>query len=112
LTTAIATKVDFLSKALSLTQDDVGRLLNASPRAVSRWRAGESKPHRSTRQRLFELVYVGERLSKLLKPEYANAWIFSPNRLLDGDTPAQRIERGDFESVLGLIEALEEGIVV
>lgn len=111
MTTAIATRVRNLSETLSLTQDDVGKLVNASPRAVSRWKTGESVPQRLTRQRLLELVYIGEQLSKVLRPEDANLWIFSRNELLDGDTPAERIERGDFKSVLSLIEALAEGVV-
>ncbi len=90
----------------------MGKLLKASPRAVSRWRTGESVPQRMTRQRLLELVYIGEQLSKVLKPEDANLWIFSRNDLLGGDSPAQRIERGDFKSVLALIEALAEGVVL
>jgi len=64
-----------------------------------------------TRQRLLELVYVGEQLSRVLRPEDANLWIFSRNPLLDGDTPAERIERGDFRAVLAVIEALAEGVV-
>ncbi len=63
------------------------------------------------RRRLLELVYVSDQLSKVLRPDDANLWIFSRNSLLDGDTPAERIERGDFSSVLDVIEALAEGVV-
>lgn len=111
MSTAIATRVNSLSRTLALTQEDVGRLLNASPRAVSRWKAGESVPQKLTRQRLLELVYVGDQLAKVLRSEDANLWIFSPNELLDGDSPAERIERGDFKSVLAVIEALAEGVI-
>jgi hypothetical protein len=38
-------------------------------------------------------------------------WIFSPNQLLSGDTPAERITTGDFKTVLALIDALAEGVV-
>jgi hypothetical protein len=48
----------------------------------------------------------------VLRPEDANLWIFSPNELLDGDSPAERIERGDFKSVLAVIEALAEGVII
>jgi hypothetical protein len=89
----------------------VGKLVQASPRAVSRWKTGESVPQKLTRKRLLELGYVGDQLSKVLRPEDANLWIFSRNELLGNDTPAERIERGDFESVLAVIEALAEGVV-
>lgn len=111
MTSAIAARVNALSRTLSLTHDEVGKLLNASPRAVSRWRKGESVPQKLTKQRLLELVYVGEQLSKVLRTEDANLWIFSPNELLGGDTPAQRLEQGDFRSVLAVIDALAEGVV-
>ena len=112
MTTAIASRVRSLSRTLALTQEDMGRLLKASPRAVNRWRTGESVPQKLTKQRLLELVYIGEQLAKVLKPDDANLWIFSRNDLLDGDTPAERIERGDFRSVLAVIEALSEGVVM
>lgn len=112
MVSAITTKVDSVTNSLALTQDDVGRLIGASPRAVSRWKSGESTPHRSTRKRLFELAYVAERLSRVLKPDHANAWMFSRNPLLAGEAPATLIERGEFEKVLALIEALADGVVV
>ena len=112
MATAIAEKVKYLNQTLRLTQHDVGQILNSSSRTVARWSSGEASPQRLTKQRLLELVYVGEQLSKVLKPEDANLWIFSPNPLLKGDSPAERIARGDFKTVLALIEALADGIVV
>ena len=112
MTTAIATRVESLSRALDLTHEDVAKLVGASPKTVGRWRAGESVPQKLTKQRLLELVYIGEQLSKVLRPEDANLWIFSRNELLDGDTPAERIEQGDFAAVLAVIEALAEGVVL
>ena len=110
--TAIAEKVKYLNQTLRLTQHDVGQILNSSSRTVARWSSGDASPQRLTKQRLLELVYVGEQLSKVLKPEDANLWIFSPNPLLKGESPAERIAQGDFKTVLALIEALADGIVV
>jgi hypothetical protein len=39
-------------------------------------------------------------------------WLESPHPLLGGDAPYDRIDRGDWESVLALIEQLESGAVV
>lgn len=111
MVTALATKVASASSTMSLTQEELGRLLKASPRAVSRWRSGESAPQKAKRQRVLDLAYVGEQLARVLQPDDANVWLFSRNPLLDGDTPAARIERGDFDAVLGVIEALTEGVV-
>jgi hypothetical protein len=37
---------------------------------------------------------------------------FYPNRLLRHDSPAARIREGDFRSVLAVLDALADGIVV
>jgi hypothetical protein len=109
---SIALKVRDLSERVHLSQEDVGRIVGASGRTVARWATGVT-PHRSARERLLELSYVADQLIDVLglSPDDANLWIFSPNRLLKGDKPADRIAYGDYRSVLGLIEALADGIV-
>jgi hypothetical protein len=110
--TAIALKVRDLNERAHLSQDDVGRIVGASGRTVARWAAGAT-PHRSARERLLELAYVADQLIDTLglSPTDANLWIFSPNRLLRGDKPADRIADGDYRTVLGLIDALADGVV-
>ncbi len=109
---AIASKVKDVGHLLLLSQDDVASIIGTSARTVARWSAGEAEPQRSARERLLELVFVGQQVSKVLNPEAANLWIFSPNELLGADTPAERIRSGDFRSVVALIEALADGVVI
>ncbi|MGH2633473.1 MAG: antitoxin Xre-like helix-turn-helix domain-containing protein [Tepidiformaceae bacterium] len=109
---ALASKVRDISQRLQLSQEDMGSIVGTSARTIARWSAGEAEPQRSARDRLTELVFVGEQVSRVLNPEAANWWIFSPNELLGADTPAERIRAGDFRSVLALIEALADGVVV
>ena len=112
MTTALATKLGAITDATHLTHDEIGSIVAASSRSVGRWTSGDAEPQRTSRQRLLELAYVAEELRDVLRSEDANLWIMSPNRLLDGDSPAERIGRGDFRSVVGVIEALADGIVV
>lgn len=98
-------------RELNLTQAEIARLLHVSPRAVSRWVAGASVPQKRTRQQVLDLAYLAERLSAVLRHEDINLWIFSRNALLSNDSPADRIERGDIASVLGVVDALAEGVV-
>lgn len=112
MSTAVANKISTITGSTSLTHDEIGTIVEASPRSVSRWSSGASEPQKLSRQRLLELAYVAEELRSVLRSEDANLWIMSPNRLLGGDSPAQRIQKGDFKSVVGLIEALADGIVV
>lgn len=111
--TAIASKVTQLSERARLTQEDVGRIVGTSGRTVGRWVRGDVNPQPTARERLLELAYVAEQLVEVLglSPDDANIWIFSPNRLLDGDKPSERIHAGDYRSVLALIDALADGIV-
>lgn len=39
-------------------------------------------------------------------------WINSPQRLLDGDTPRARIERGDSKAVIEVIEQFKSGAYI
>lgn len=109
---AIALRVRELNRRAQLTQDDVGRIVGTSGRTVARWLTGAT-PQRAARERLLELSYVTEQLVEVLRlsPEDANLWIFSPNRYLGGDKPADRIADGDYRKVLDLIDALADGIV-
>ncbi len=112
MTTAFATRVQELQETTSLTHDDVGKIVGATGRTVARWEKGSASPQREARQRLMELVYVGQELARVLHPEERSLWLFSPNRLLDHDSPADRIADGDYRSVVALIEALADGVVV
>ena len=112
MTTALAAKLATITDTTHLTHDEIGTIVDASARSVSRWTSGTAEPQRAARQRVLELAYVAEELEGVLRADDANLWIMSPNRLLDGDSPAERIARGDFRSVVALIEALADGIVV
>ncbi len=111
MTSGVATQVQRLTTELSLTQAELAGVVGASPRTISRWAAGEAVPQRMSKQRLLELVAVGELLKTVLKPEDANLWIFTPNRMLGHATPADRIAHGGFRDVIALIEALADGVV-
>jgi hypothetical protein len=112
MSTALAAKLHEITDTLSLSQEDVGWIVGATARSVSRWAGQEAVPQRLSRQRLIELAYVAEAVREVMQPKDANLWLMSPNRLLDHDSPADRIRAGDYRSVLGLLDALADGIVV
>ncbi len=108
----LATKVSTIIENLGLTQEEVGQIVDASARSIARWSAGEVVPQRLNKQRLLELAYVADAVTEIMPRENANLWMLSPNRLLDHDTPADRVRAGRYKDVLDLIEALAEGVVV
>lgn len=108
---AISSRVRQLEGTAELTHQNVAAIVGTTARTVSRWGTGQSIPQREARQRLLELAYVVEELAKVIEPGERNLWLFSPNRLLNHDTPTERISSGDYRSVIALIEALADGIV-
>lgn len=109
---ALAHKVTELISGLGLTQEEIGGIVDASARSVARWSSGEVVPQKLNKQRLLELAYVAEAVTAILPREDANLWMFTPNKLLSHDTPAQRVHAGEYRDVLDLIEAIESGVVV
>jgi hypothetical protein len=109
---ALASKVTEILSTLHLTQDEIGTIVDASGRSVARWSTGDVVPQRLNRQRLVELAYVAEAVTQIMPADQANLWMFTPNRLLGHDTPADRIRSGDYKAVLDVIEAVADGIVV
>ena len=89
---------------------DVARLLNTTPRTVSRWLREETEPRWEVRERLLEFFAVMERLQQVVKPAAAHDWLFTPNQLLGHEKPADRLRRGEFRPVLEIIDALGEGV--
>lgn len=92
-----------------LTQQDVGAVVGAGPRTVTRWRRGETRPSRTAGVRLMELAYVAREAAKLLHPDDVNWWLFQPNQALDGVKPGDRIRDGHYEDVLDLLAAMADG---
>ena len=109
---ALTHRITDLIATLGLTHDQIGQVVDASGRSVARWSRGEVVPQRLNKQRLIELAYVAEQVTVVLPRDKANLWLFTPNRLLDHDTPADRIRAGHFRDVLDVIEAMADGVVV
>lgn len=109
---ALALKVTTIIDHLGLTQEEVGGIVDASARSVARWSSGDVVPQKLNKQRLLELAYVAQAVTEILPADHANVWMFEPNKLLNHDTPAERIHAGGYRDVLNLIEAIAEGVVV
>lgn len=109
---ALASTVSGAIERLGLTYEEVGEIVDASPRSVARWTAGQVVPQRLNKQRLIELAYVADALAEVLPRDQANVWMFSPNRLLEHCKPADLVRDGEYQRVLALIDAMAEGVFV
>lgn len=95
-----------------LEPGEVGRVVGASSRTVSRWLKDQAQPRSQARERLLELLAVVDRLAGTLRPEAAHDWLFSPNPSLDHRKPADLLKEGSYREVLGAVDALGEGAFV
>jgi transcriptional regulator with XRE-family HTH domain len=106
---AIGAKLDAIHERVGVSFREVAQLMNTTPETVSRWRQGRVDPQPSKFKKLATLAWLAEELSEFYEPEEAKLWLFTPQRLLNGATPADRIEKGGLEDVLGLIKQLQDG---
>lgn len=95
-----------------LDRADVASLVGTNPRTVARWLTEESEPRREARRKLLEILAVLESLSSVMEPRAAHDWLFSPNALVEHRKPVELLEAGEWRTVLGLIDALAEGVFV
>jgi transcriptional regulator with XRE-family HTH domain len=109
---ALVKKLDNIKNLGGINSRDVAELLDTTPETVSRWINGRVDPQRERLQRLLQLEFFLTELAEFYKPEEARLWLLSPNRLLDGATPADRIKEGRTEDVFALLEQLRSGAYV
>jgi putative toxin-antitoxin system antitoxin component (TIGR02293 family) len=104
---------DRLGEAVTVVdQAELARMLETTPRTVSRWMSRRSNPRPDSRERLLEVLAVVERLSDTLRPQAAHDWLFTPNAELEHHKPVDLLREGDYRPVLGLIDAMAEGVFV
>jgi putative toxin-antitoxin system antitoxin component (TIGR02293 family) len=95
-----------------LDQADLAGLVGTNPRTVARWLTEQTEPRTEARRKLLEILAVLESLSSVLEPQAAHDWLYSPNSLIQHRKPIELLEAGDWRTVLGLIDALAEGVFV
>lgn len=109
---AIAARLDEIQKRGGVTSREVAQLLSTTPETVSRWRTGKTEPQPDRRDYLLKLEWLVSELSEIYSPDEARLWLFSPHKLLNGDRPVDRIQKGAMEDVLTVISQIKDGAFV
>ena len=89
---------------------EVARLLGTRPETVSRWNQGRAYPQPRKEKTLLELEYIVDQLADFYEPDEARQWIFAPQQLLDGRSPAELIQSGQIDEVRHLVNQLREAV--
>jgi uncharacterized protein (DUF2384 family) len=108
----VADRLESIIERGQLDYVDVARILDTNPRTVARWVNEETEPRWEVRERLLEFFAVMERLQQVIKPKVAHDWLYTPNATLNNEKPVELLRRGEFRQVLGIIDALGEGVFV
>ena len=110
MTSAVAKRLDSLRIKGAMRHIEVANLLGTRPETVSRWYQGRAYPHASTEKTLLELEYIVDQLADFYEPNEARQWIFAPQKLLEGASPAELICKGRIDEVLRLVSQLRDAV--
>ena len=108
--TAVARKLDSIREKGGMRNVDVANLLGTRPETVWRWSHGKAYPHASTEKALLELEYIVDQLSDFYEPNEARQFVFSRQRLLDDQSPAELIKAGAIDRILRLVGQMRDGV--
>lgn len=112
MASAIASRLREIQTKAGVTAREVSRLLNTTPETVSRWHTGRTEPQPKSRDEILRLEWLVGELAELYPPQEAKLWLFSPHKLLKGDSPADAIANGRMEEVLRIIAQLKDGAYI
>jgi hypothetical protein len=108
----IARKLESLQKKGSIKSVDVANVLQIRPETVSRWNQGKAFPQPEAERALLDLEYVVDQLADLYEPDEARLWLFSRQKLLTGEIPAELIRQDRTDEVLKVIRQILDGVYV
>jgi hypothetical protein len=109
---AIARKLKMLQEKGSIRSVDVANVLQIRAETVSRWNQGKAFPQPDAERTLLDLEYVVDQLADLYEPDEARLWLFSRQKLLDGQIPAELIQQHRTVEVLNVIRQVLEGVQI
>lgn len=110
MTSAVAKKLDSLRTKGAMRNIEVANLLGTRPETVSRWNQGRAYPHAGTEKALLELEYIVDQLADFYEPDEARQWIFAPQKLLGGESPANLIRDGRIGEVMRLVGQMRDAV--
>jgi transcriptional regulator with XRE-family HTH domain len=110
MTGAVARRLESLRTKGGLKDIEVANLLGSRPETVSRWNQGRAYPRATTEKTLLELEYIVDQLADFYEPNEARQWIFAPQKLLGGTSPAELIRVGRIDEVMRLVLQLREAV--
>lgn len=110
MSNAIARKIESIEQKGGMRSVDVANILGTRPETVSRWNQGKAFPRGETERLLLDLDYIVDQLSDFYEPLDARVWLYSRQRLLDGDSPVHLIQKGNTDAVIQILDQLRDSV--
>lgn len=104
MATAVAKTISDLRRQGALIGVDVANIAEVSRATVSRWTHGKGAPQAKTQLILSDLRYVVDSLAEFYSPDEIRVWLYSRNKLLNGERAMDMINAGKTDEVLAAIE--------
>ena len=109
---SLAEKLEEIQNKSGLRMHDIAQLLDTNTETVSQWQKGNSQPRQRLLERLLVLTWLVTHLASLYEPRETRKWLYASHPLLEGETPASRIQKDRADDVLALIDQLMSGAFV
>jgi transcriptional regulator with XRE-family HTH domain len=106
----VARRLEVLRTKGAMKDVEVANLLGTRPETVSRWNQGRAYPRATTEKALLELEYIVDQLADLYEPREARQFIFAPQKLLGGESPAALIGSGRIDEVMRLVAQIRDAV--
>lgn len=112
MSNAITRRLETIHEKAAMRSVDVANIIGTRPETVSRWNQGKAFPRPDAQKVLLELEFIVEQLSDFYDPQEARLWLFSRQKLLHGEKPADLIQKGRADEVIAVIDQLRDGVFV
>jgi hypothetical protein len=106
---AVATYANEIKRVRSMGIEpaDIARVTGAARATVGSWIRATRRPGAAHRQRLMELVAIGDRLDRVMDEDYIAIWLQKPQPALDEASPLDALGHGRYRDVSRLVAELE-----
>jgi uncharacterized protein (DUF2384 family) len=107
---AVPRFLDEISSFGGLKGTDIANITDVSKATVSRWKAGDIKPHPKNELILSDLHYVVSRLQTYYTPDEIRTWLHARHPQLNGERAIDLIHMDRTLEILRIVDRLENDV--